>query len=199
MGRVERLQELNDLPAEMDPTLQLDVQRIHHLLQLTNSTNEAFLYWLNQRRETLFQLPPNVQQLAQALPFQLHLLQIFSLVYFITYRDRFTFLHLGIGNGKTLVSVVLAVALALKERCPVILLTKLGHLVYGAHHDYQNFIIDQGLQTNTNQLSQRPGVYFFSETELTKLLEHSEPPLQTSVPYLVVDEYDSVIFDGSKF
>ena len=71
----------------------------------------------------------DLEKLQQNLGFKLYSSQILCINYICDNLQASHLIHFGIGNGKTLISIVLAILIALKTKLSVIIIGKNEHLV----------------------------------------------------------------------
>ena len=107
------------------------------------------------------------------------------------------FINFGIGNGKTLIATILGILLANKYKEPVVILSKYDHLVLRDQKKYSKLISSFGLATNINNITQKEGVYFYSEKNIVKLADSCKISCPWSSLIMIVDEYDWILLEGS--
>jgi hypothetical protein len=107
------------------------------------------------------------------------------------------FISFGMGNGKTLLCVAIAIIFAKLRKIPVFIIGKNAHLVLRDSKKFEQLILSMGLKTNTNQYSREPGVYYYTQKDLETASSNGEFSKVWRQSVAVLDENDWLMFEGT--
>lgn len=102
------------------------------------------------------------------LGFKLYSSQILCINYIIDNVKLNHLINFGIGNGKTLLCISLAILLAKTNNHSVFVVSKNEHLVQRDFVKYEKIIKGLGLSANLNGFANDKGIYFFTLPQLKK-------------------------------
>lgn len=100
------------------------------------------------------------------LGFKLYASQLLCLNFILENIEANQFIKFGIGNGKTLLSVTLAILLATEKKKSVFIVSKNDHLVQRDIKKYEQLIQSMKLNANLNQSSNELGIYFYTHPKV---------------------------------
>jgi preprotein translocase subunit SecA len=106
------------------------------------------------------------------------------------------FISFGMGNGKTLLCVAIAIIFAKLRGVPVFIIGKNAHLVLRDSKKFEQLILSMGLKTNTNQYSREPGVYYYTQKDLETASSNADFSKVWRQSVAVLDENDWLMFEG---
>lgn len=143
------------------------------------------------------QLDATMSFIQEHLRFKFHLIQGLCLNYLTTFQKRYEFLQFGIGNGKTLLCVVMALYYAKKSNSPVLIIGRNEYLVLRDCKKFSPLISSLGLESNVNQFSSQAGVFYMTMNKVTGMKKDKSFKQYWKQAIVIIDEYDWIIFDGT--
>ncbi|KEJ82485.1 Protein translocase subunit SecA [Oxytricha trifallax] len=138
-----------------------------------------------------------VLKLQQIIGFDFLSLQKLALNYLLWEDSKFSFINIGVGNGKTLLCSTLAALYAKSSQLPVFIIGKNDHLILRDEKRFEQLVTSLSLNINVNQYEKKAGVYYLTQKYLESQLGNQEFLDIWGRSIVLIDEYDWILFDGS--
>ncbi|CDW82389.1 UNKNOWN [Stylonychia lemnae] len=196
-GDNSEMQRILKLPRAIEGLSTNIIFDLLKLFETKNNDNDQVKQFSLKNDQDKLEASLTLERLQKHLGFKLYESQILCMNYIQSYLKSNHFIQFGIGNGKTLLSITLAIMISIDTQNSVFIVSKNEHLVQRDIKKYESLIQKMNLNCNLNQCSKALGIYFYTQSSLKKQLSNSKFQQSWSESIVIVDEYDWIFFDGS--